>query len=177
MEHARPARLTVILFLLAAALSGCAMGTQLLTASADPKAITGTYDLYMYGCRYPDDLEHAAFLIEPEKSPMVELFVRDTAVTIKRGLPADSALAEANKFVRCGNRTVEAIRFQRIPDGSGGTLGYEMLPRYPITDDGGMDPVLVNYSLKKGKIFVYIQLSPEAERTANSQFSPAGGGP
>ena len=156
---------------------GCALSKQLRTTSADQKTITGTYDLYMYGCRYPDDLEHAAFLIEPEKSPMVELFVRDTAVTIKRGLPADSALAEANKFVRCGNRTVEAIRFQRIPDGSGGTLGYEMLPRYPITDDGGMDPVLVNYSLKEGKIFVYIQLSPEAERTVNSQFSPAGGGP
>lgn len=177
MEHARSPRLTVLLFLLVAAMSGCVKGTQLLTTSADPKALTGTYDLFLYGCRYPADLEHAAFLIEPEKSPMVDLFVRETAVTIKRGLSADSALAEANKFVRCGNRTVESIRFQRIPDGSGGTLGYEMLPRYPVTDDGGMDPLLVNYSLKDGKIFVYIQLSPEAERTANSQFSPAGGGP
>jgi hypothetical protein len=175
MDRSRSAVLTIILVLLTVAVSGCAMGTQLLTASADPKAITGTYDLYMYGCRYPDDLEHAAFLIEPEKSPMVELFVRDTAVTIKRGLPADSALAEANKFVRCGNRTVEAIRFQQIPDGSGGTLGYEMLPRYPVTDLGGMDPLLVSYSLKEGKITVYIELSPEVERAVSNAFSPAGG--
>ena len=174
---ARTTRLTVILLLFAPIVSGCVRGTQILTASADPKAITGTYDLYLYGCRYPDDLEHAAFLIEPEKSPMVELFVRESAVTIKRGLSTDSALAEANKFVRCGNHTVEDIRFLRIPDGSGGTLGYEMLPRYPPTDESGMDPVLVNYSLKDGKIFVYIQLSPEVERKVNSRFTPAGGAP
>ena len=171
----RPVRTKVILLLLATSLSGCAMGTQLQTTTTDPKMIAGTYDLYMYGCRYPDDLEHAAFLIEPEKAGMMELYVRESAYTVKRSLPASTALTEADKFVRCGNHIVESLRILRIPDGSGGALGYEVLPRYPVTDLSGQDPLLVSYSLKNGKITVYIRLAPEVEGKINGAFSPAGG--
>lgn len=156
--------------LLAAILSGCALGTQIKTETADPKTIQGTYDLYTYGCRYPNDLEHAAFLIVPEKSNMVDLFVPATSFKIKRGLPADQALSEANTHVRCGVRTVQEIRIQRILDGDTGTLGYEILPRFVQTDEGGMDPLLVSYSLKDGKVIVYIRLFPDVERKMNKQF-------
>jgi hypothetical protein len=163
-----------LLALLAAILSGCALGTQLKTETADPKTIQGTYDLFTYGCRYPDDLEHAAFLIAPEKSSMVDLFVPATSYKIKRGLPADQALTEADAHVRCGVRTVQEIRVHRIPDGAGGTLGYEILPRFVPTDEGGMDPLLVSYSLKEGKVVVYIRLFPDVERKLHRQ-SPGGG--
>jgi len=143
---------------------GLRPGPPLLTDTADLKSLEVTYDLFLYGCRYPYDIEHAAFLITPDKSGMVELYVPATSYKVKRGVPAEQALAEANMHVRCGVRTVEAVRVHRIPDGSGGTLGFEVLPRYPFTDVGGMDPLNVSYALEDGKIIVYINLFPAAER-------------
>jgi hypothetical protein len=173
MKRARPVWL-FSLFVIVASLSGCVLGTQLQSVIADPRTITGTYDLYTYGCRYPDDLEHAAFLIVPDKAGMVELFVPATSYKVKRGLPADQAIAEANAHIRCGIRTVEETRVHRIPDGSGGTLGFEFLPRYPYTDEGGKDPLDVSYSLKDGKVVVYIRLFPNVERLLYHS-SPGGG--
>jgi len=155
------------------AIQGCSHGPQLRTESADPTRIEGTYDLFTYGCRFPKDIEHAAFLIAPDKAGMVELYVPATSYKIKRGMPADYALAEAEAHVRCGIRTVLSSRVHRIPDGSGGTLGYEVLPRYAPTEVGGMDPLTVSYSLKDGKVTVYIRLLPDVEKKMNS---PSGGG-
>jgi hypothetical protein len=155
-------------------IQGCSHSTQLRTETADPKGIEGTYDLFTYGCRYPTDIEHAAFLIAPGKAGMVELYVPATSYKVKRGIPAEQALAEANTHIRCGVRTVAAIRVHRIPDGSGGTLGFEILPRYLATEVGGMDPLNVSYSLKDGKITVYIRLLPDVEKMLYG--SPSGGG-
>lgn len=151
------------------------LGTQLQSETADPKTISGTYDLYLYGCRYPDDLEHAAFLIVPDRMGMVDLYVPDTSYKIKRGLPADKALADADAFVRCGIHTVNELRVHRIPDGSNGTIGYEILPRYLPYDVGGTDPLLVSYSLKDGKITIYIRLSPDVDKVLNMPDSPSSG--
>ena len=155
-------------------LQGCAIGKQLQTTTADPKTITGTYDLYLYGCRYPEDYEHAAFLISPDAKYPVELFVRDSSYQVKKGVQAEKALSEAEAFIRCGNHTVTESRVHRIPDGNGGTIGYEVLPRYPVTNAIGSDPLLVSYSLKDGKITVNIRLSPEAERRQNHMGVPSG---
>jgi len=157
-------------------LQGCAFGKQLQTITADPKMISGTYDLYLYGCRYPEDYEHAAFLISPDARYPVELFVRDTSYKVTKGLQAEKALSEAEVFVRCGNHTVVETRVHRIPDGSGGTIGYEVLPRYQVTDAAGSDPLLVSYSLKEGKVIVNIRLSPESERRLNHMGVPGSGG-
>jgi len=167
---------STILLIAMLVLQGCAFGKQLQTQTADPKTITGTFDLYLYGCRYPADYEHAAFLILPEAKYPVELFVRDTSYTVKKGLQADKALSEAEAFVRCGNHTVVETRVHKIPDDSGGTIGYEILPRYPPTDAGGSDPLLVSYSLKDGKIIVYIRLFPDVERKLNQMEGPGAGG-
>jgi hypothetical protein len=174
MKSSRPALWFIALFILAASLSGCMLGTRLNTETADPRTISGTYDLLLYGCRYPDDLERAVFLIAPEKTGMVDLFVPETSYKVKRGLPSDKALAEADAFVRCGNHKVTELRVHRIPDGGDGTIGYEILPRYLYSDDGGTDPLLVSYTLKDGKITVYIRLFPDVERKLNLQF-PSGG--
>lgn len=155
-------------------IQGCSHGTQLRTESADPKGIEGTYDLFTYGCRYPTDLEHAAFLIASDKAGMVDLYVPTTSYKVKRGIPAGQALAEADTHVRCGVRTVVAISVHRIPDGSGGTLGFEVLPRFSATEVGGMDPLNVSYTLKDGKITVYIRLLPDVEKKLYG--SPSGGG-
>jgi len=157
-------------------LQGCAFGKQLRTETADPKTIAGTYDLMMYGCRYPTDYEKAAFLISSQSRYPVTLIVSDTSQKVKKGLPADQALSEAEAFVRCGVHAVEGTRVLRVLDDSGGTIGYEVLARYPVTEAAGIDPLLVNYSLKEGKITVYIQLLPQAERKLSQPTSPAAGG-
>jgi hypothetical protein len=167
---------STILLIAMLVLQSCAFGKQLQTQTADPKTITGTYDLYLYGCRYPADYEHAAFLISPDAKYPVELFVRDTSYKVTKGVQADKALSEADTFVRCGIHTVMETRVHRIPDDSGGTIGYEVLPRYPFSDIGGSDPLLVSYSLKEGKITVTIRLSPEAESKIKSAGSPGAGG-
>ena len=168
--------LSIVLLGVVLVLQGCTFGMQLQTKTADPTSISGTYDLMLYGCRYPDDLEHAAFLISPDAKYIVSLFVPDTSYKVKKGLTADKALSEAEAFVRCGNHTVTETRVHSIPDGSGGILGYEVLPRYPFTDIGGSDPLLVSYSLKEGRIIVYIQLSPEVERMLNQTDGMDAGG-
>jgi hypothetical protein len=63
----------------------------------------------------------------------------------------------------------------RILDDSGGTIGYEILPRYPATDVSGSDPLLVSYTLKEGKVTVYIRLSPDVERKLYMPNTGAGG--
>jgi hypothetical protein len=166
-----------ILLAVLAVLAGCSFGTQLQTATADPKTISGTYDLILYGCRYPADYEHAAFLISPDAKYPVSLFATETSYKVIKGLPAGKALSEAEAFVRCGIHTVTETRVHRIPDDSGGTIGYEILPRYPALEPAGSDPLLVSYSLKDGRITVYIQLFPEVERRLNGRgISPSGSG-
>jgi hypothetical protein len=169
--------LSTVLLMAMLVLQGCAFGKQLQTQTADPKIISGTYDLYLYGCRYPEDYEHAAFLISPEAKYPVSLFVLDTSYKVKKGLEAEKALTEAEAFVRCGNHTVSETRVHSIPDDSGGIIGYEILPRYPVTESSGIDPLLVSYSLKDGKIIVYIRLAPEVERSLNQMTAPGGAAP
>ena len=157
-------------------LQGCALGKQLHTQTADPKTIVGTYDLILYGCRYPEDYEHAAFLIAPDTRYPVSLFVPDTSYKVKKGMPVEKALSEAEAFVRCGTHTVTETRVHRIPDDSGGTIGYEILPRYPATEVSGSDPLLVSYSLKDGRVTVFIRLFHDVERGLDLRDVPGSSG-
>jgi len=157
-------------------LQGCALGRQLQTQTADPNTIVGTYDLVLYGCRYPDDLEKAAFLISGESRYPVNMFVPDTSYKIKKGIPAKEAFIQADSFVRCGVHTVMETRVHRVTDDSGGTIGYEVLPRYLPYDVGGSDPLLVSYTLKDGKVTVFIRLFPDVERRLNLMDVPGTGG-
>jgi len=168
--------LSAALLIAMTVLQGCALGKQLQTETADPGSIAGMYDLVLYGCRYPDDIEHAAFLISPDSRYPVSLFVPDTSYTMKKGLQAEKALSEADAFVRCGIHTVTETRVHRIPDDSGGTIGYEVLPRYLPYDVGGSDPLLVSYSLKDGKVTVFIRLFPDVERRLDQMDVPGTGG-
>jgi hypothetical protein len=164
-----------VLLVAITALQGCAFGTQLQTSAADPKTISGTYDLYLYGCRYPADWEHAAFLISADARYPVNLFVTDTSYKVTKAVPAEKALSEAEKFVRCGIYSIESTRVRRIPDDSGGTIGYEILPRYAAHEQAGTDPLLVSYSLKDGKVTVMIQLSSFAKQKLGGRGSGSSG--
>jgi len=92
----------------------------------------------------------------------VELYVPATPYKVKGGIPLTRPLPDTH--VRCGVRTVVAVRVHRIPDRSAATLGFEVLPRYSTTEVGERDPLNVNYELKDGKITIDIKLSPDVEQ-------------
>lgn len=174
-DHAGVAAYVVLGMLLLA--QGCASGMQLRSELSDPKALSGAFDLMLYGCRYPDDIENAAFLVPAGSSIPLELFVPDTSYTLKKGLNAEQAVAEADAFVRCGVHTVQETRFHRILDNTGAVVGYDVLPRYLPYEVGGPDPLLVTYVLSSGRITAYIRLKPEVERQIIQFDAPAGGTP
>ncbi|MHB8846206.1 MAG: hypothetical protein ACYC7L_15850 [Nitrospirota bacterium] len=156
---------------------GCLSGTQLRSELSDPRALGGTFDLMLYGCRYPDDIENAAFLVPAESAIPLELFVSDTSYKLKKGLSAEKAVAEADAFVRCGVHTVQETRFHRILDTTGTVVGYDVIPRYLPYEIGGPDPLLVTYVLSSGRITAYVRLKPEVERQIMQFDAPAGGTP
>jgi hypothetical protein len=151
---------------------GCMYGTQLNSELTDPNTLNGTFDLMLYGCRYPDDIENAAFLVPADSKIPLELFVTDTSYKVKKGLSADKAFSEADAFVRCGIHTVQETRFHRVLDNTGAVVGYDVIPRYLPYDIYGSDPLLVTYSLLAGKVTVHIRLRPEVERQMMMDDTP-----
>jgi hypothetical protein len=145
-------------------LQGCIAGTQLIPKSADPAGLKGTYTLLLYGCRYPDDIENMAILVDEAGPYPVELYAPDFMYKVKRGIPAAQALAEAEAFITCGFHKTWQSRFRKISDATGGTIGYELKPLYVPWEIGIPEVLLSSYSLKNGKVTVYIELDPLLKR-------------
>jgi hypothetical protein len=160
------------LLLALSTLQACTAGKQLKTESAGEVAITGTYTVLLYGCRYPDDIENAAILVSGESRYPVEIYAPDTRYKVKKSLDARKALAEANEFVKCSVRRVWQTQIRRIIDDVGGTIGYEVRPLYYPYDVGSADVLLISYALKGGKVRAYIRLTPEMENRHNPQLRP-----
>jgi hypothetical protein len=84
----RTAYLVVIL-----TLQACVAGIQLVPKSADPTDLKGTYTLILYGCRYPDDLENMAILVDEGGRYPVEVYALDSMYKVKKGLSGPQALS------------------------------------------------------------------------------------
>jgi hypothetical protein len=143
-------------------LQACVAGMQqLVPRSADPASLKGTYTLMLYGCRYPDDLENMAILVDESGPYRFDIYSLDSMYKVKKGLSGPQALSEANTFVTCSMNTVWQSVLRTIPDGTGKTVGYELKPIYrEITPH---EALLSSYTLKDGKVTAYIQLDPSLE--------------
>jgi len=161
-----------VLTVLVMALTACAPGTQLLTSEAQPAAVTGTYTLLLYGCHYPDDVKDVAILLDERSTQPFEIYDIKTSYKVKKGVPAQEALSEAEAFIRCSSHRVNYTGLRSIPDGAGGILGYEVRPLYFPTEFGFPDIMLINYVMTKdGMIRAYIKLHPDVEK----QLAASGG--
>ena len=161
-----------VVLLLGFILQACAAGTQLTTAPAEPNELKGTYTLLLYGCHYPDDVKNLAILVDEGSTTPVEIYDLPTSYQVKKGLSGALAIKEADAFVRCSVRQVSETRLRRIPDGAGGTVGYEVRPFYSWLEFGGPDVLLVSYSLQKnGTVRTYIRLDPDVENMLESAGS------
>ncbi len=160
-----------MLLMLSAILTACIPGKQLTARAADPAEVKGIYTLLLYGCRYPDDIKNVAFLVDEGSKYPLEIYDLDTSYKVKKGVPAQQALSEADSFVRCSTHRVWQTQLLRIPDDSGGTIGYEVRPLYLPPEFGFPDVLLVSYALKDGAVRAYIKLDPNVEKDIESSGS------
>lgn len=167
MNRLRTGSRFATVLLLSLMLQSCVAGMQLRTASADRTRIDGTYTLMLYGCHYPDQIENVAILVDESGRYPIEIYDLETSFKVKKGVPAQEAIAEAEAFVRCSFHTVWQTRVSRILDDRGGSLGYEFRPLYAVTEFGTSDVLLISYSLKEGKVRAYIRKSPDLEDRFN----------
>jgi hypothetical protein len=161
--------------LLLSLLCACTMGTRLETESAMPADAKGTYRLYLYGCRYPEDVEVMALLVDQTSPYPFDLYVLDTSYRVKQDLSGPAALAEAEKFIQCSLHDVWMTAFRRVIDPSGRTVAFEMKPLYFPHDVGKDEALLSSYSLKNGTVTVYLSLDPLVEKRMNSVTSQPSG--
>ncbi|MDP2157916.1 MAG: hypothetical protein Q8K68_09440, partial [Nitrospirota bacterium] len=81
----------------------------------------------------------------------------------RKGLTADSALREANGFIR-SHAEFQREQIRSIRDEKGEIIGHELRPLYlPITF--GTDDVLeVDYWLKEERVLIFIKMKPSLEK-------------
>lgn len=143
----------------------CMASERLLPVPADPAEVKGTYTVILYGCRYPDDMENMAILVD-EKSPYpLEVYAMKSLYKIMKNVPAAQALKEAKTFINCSMHTVWQIVLRRIPDDTGKkTVGYELKPLFRPWESKVPEVLLSSYSLKDGKATAYITLDPSVKK-------------
>jgi len=164
------------LLLVTILLQSCMTGTQLITTPVDQKLISGTYTLLLYGCHYPDQIENVAILVDDNSKYPLEIYDIDTSYKVKKGVPAQQAITEADSFVRCSMHAVWQTQITRIPDDSGGTIGYEVRPLYKPIEFGMPDVLLISYSLKDGKVRAYIRKSSQVRDHGDNRRDGRGSG-
>ncbi len=141
----------------------CAPGIRLNTQGAQDSEVTGTYRVIFYGCNFFNDLETIAFLDGEADQYTFEPYAPDFNYRIKKGVAAQEALGEANKFVNC-NTSFSRAQLSKIVAPNGDTMGYEVRPLYyPFTY--GVDDVLyTDYRIKGDKVVITIRLVPSVQK-------------
>jgi hypothetical protein len=162
------------LVILAAVIPACVPGKQLLAKGALPEEVTGSYTLMLYGCHYPSQADNVAFLVKEDGKYPFEIFDIDRSYKVKKGVPAQEALAEANSFVRCTTHIIWMTELRRIPDDVGGTVGFEVRALYSPMEFGINDVMRISYSLKNGKVTAYIRKNPQLEPRGPSDSRDSG---
>ncbi len=157
---------------LAIMFAGCMAGKQLATSAAEPAAVTGTYTLLLYGCRYPDDIKNVVILVNEESKHPFEIYDLDTSYKVEKHVPAQQAFSKANSFLKCTSHRIWRTEVRRISDDAGGTIGYEVRPLYVPYEFGIPDVLLTSYALRNdGTVRAYIRLDPDVERAIEASGS------
>ena len=143
MKRNQTIQSAALTLLLTAMLTACMAGKRVDTTAAEPTTVTGTYTLLLYGCHYPAEVDNVAILVAENSKYPLEIYDLDTSYRVKKGVPAQQALTEADSFVRCSTYRIWQTQLRRIPDGSGGTVGYELRPLYLPYEFGFPDVLLI----------------------------------
>jgi hypothetical protein len=164
-------RSPVMIFAALLILNSCMAGKRLDIKRAVPADIEGTYALILYGCKYGNDLQNLAILYKDEGPFTFEMYSLKTSYQIKKGLPADEALKQAEQFLRCSTEYWQT-QLSKIVDPVGTIAGYELRPLYAPYQYGHMDVLDIRYWLRDSKVTVYIKLDPDTEKSLEGGSSP-----
>ena len=157
-----------------ALLCSCMAGIRLRTSEARPDDAGGTYTVYFQGCRYSNDIETMALLVDASAPYRIDLVTLPTSYRVRTGLEGAAAMHEAKVFIRCSIYDTGRSLVRRIVDPSGRTIAYEVKPLYSPLELGADEVLLTDYVLHDGLVRVYLRLDPRVERMR--QFDRPGRG-
>ena len=160
-------KIKIVILLGIVCMNSCAGPRYLTSVSAGPEELAGTYDLFLYGHRYSDDFKNIAFLIPREGRYVFELYAAEFDYTVRKGLPADAAIEEAERFVKF-HYSFQRSQLSKILDYEGKVVGYELKPIYSGFSYG--DVLDVHYIIKDDKVIASVGLKPEMEEKAIGPF-------
>lgn len=153
-----------LFFVVAAVLNGCAYGKKLNTGPAERiDTASGTYTVYMYGCKYPRDIKDVAILDKEGDDTTITIDAPDKDYIKMTGIPAESAFKDAEKFVGCSYFFQKAV-IREILGPDGRVFGYELRPLYLIRDFGIEDVLDIEYFINGSTIKTTIKLKPGVEQ-------------
>jgi hypothetical protein len=140
-----------------------AEGKSLAAKGAHASDVQGPFTLIYYGGRYAMDVEAVAFLDLEGDSYTFDPFAPEFDYSVEKGVSGKEALERSEKFLS-GHFAFMRTQLGRILDESGRTIGFEVRPLYRPLAFGTDDVMYIDYSLKDGKVRIYIRLKPEVER-------------
>jgi len=152
-------------------LSSCAPALYLKTAGAQPAEVSGAYTLILYGARYSSDIENVAILAKEGTGYTFEVYAPEFDYRVKKNVPADEALAEAQRFVAF-HYAFRRSQLSGILDKDGSPIGYEVRPLYSPLDFGYTDVLDIVYTLRDRKVTARIRLIRELERAPFREDRP-----
>jgi hypothetical protein len=155
-------------------LDGCAVGARLDTRIAQPADISGTYTVYLHGCRYPSDIETMALLVDTAGPYPVDLIAPPASYRKTEPLAGPEALATAAKFVQCGIYATGVHVLRGIADPAGKVIAFEVKPLYPPLEMGAEEVLYSDYFLRDGRVRAFFQLAPQVERVRRHDIPSSG---
>lgn len=140
-----------------------ASGKTLLTLDAQTSDVAGTFTVIYYGGRYYKDVETVAFLDLEGDSYTFEPYAPEFDYRIEKGVAAKDALQKAESFVKAHYAFMRS-QLSKVLDENGRVIGFELRPLYGPLAFGVQDVLDVAYSVKDGRVRIYIRLKTEVER-------------
>lgn len=151
-------------------IGACAPRQGLRTEPAAPMAMSGSYSLILFGCRYLDDPETVAIFDREGDRYRFEPFSPEFNYRVEKALSAEIALEKARKFINC-HTSVRGERLSSVSDEKGVVLGYELRPLYFPLTYGVDDILLTDYRIQEDKVVVGIRVIPSVERMISGGFN------
>ncbi len=162
-SHRLPLWHTGALLLLILVSVSCSMHYVPPSPGVDPREITGTYSVIVYGGRHANDLETIGFFDREDDDYSIVINAPDFDYQTHRGMPAPDALKYAREAVGF-HRSFSSMHISRLIAPDGHLVGYELRPLYPAYDFVYQDVLDVFYAWRGKSLLVTVRLKPQVRR-------------
>ncbi len=162
-------RIEIIILMGIYCMGSCAGPQYLKSVNAVPQEISGTCNLFLYGHRYADDYKNVAFLIPTGGKYDFGLYAPEFYYAVMKGLSADVAIEEAERFVRF-HYSFQRSQWSKILDPEGNAVVFELRPMYSSPAFAYSDVLDVHYIIQGGKVVASVGLKPEIEERPPEPF-------